>query len=151
MPTPASRKSWIGSIAWSGKGVFASKDRRIAVINTAKKVQHFSQDADVLPRVTEKEPITLHLYGGKSAEDALDKLYGTMHHSTGYIYFLERTGFRREDGLGGMELVTRTVPTLCPSKQFPKGIETINARAEIQKYIDQGLIKVRWHSVDKEN
>lgn len=133
-----------GKVIWSGDGVFATRDRRIALIYTSKRLGHFLQGVNLVDKVSPKEPVTLWVSGGKSEAEAMDNLYGQIGNSVGYIYMLDDSTFKREKGLGQMEVVSRVVPKYVKTAQYPKGIQTVNAREEIQKLVEQGLMKIVW-------
>lgn len=136
-PKPMYNERWSHPIrTWAGHGVFATHDRRIALIYTSTTSHNeYTQGVDLKVLATKNEPIVLMLFGGKSKEEALDNLYGDS--SPGYIYHLHSKGFTREEGLGKMETVSRNTPHV-------QKVEVVNRKAEIIKYVEQGLMKISW-------
>ena len=43
-----------------------------------------------------------------------------------------------------MEVVSRVTPTLVKNEQCVKGKETVHRRTEIQKYLQQGKMNIKW-------
>jgi hypothetical protein len=136
-----------GAILWSGDGVFAAADRRIALVYTCKRARDFHQGINLIDKLTAVEPVQLYVYGGDSEAEALDNLYGPVSQSVGYIYRLNKGTFNWEVGLGQMEVVSRVPPKAMGSPNFPNGIEIINPRAEIQRYFEQGKLKIHWRPI----
>lgn len=145
LPKPNLRTDRSGNVIWSGSGVFASDDRRVAVIYTDRRSPGYGQGVDLVNKTSPNEPLALHVTGGESKEDALDKLYGPVAESKGYIHMLDANGFSREPGLGQMEVVSRETPNYHKVPEFPNGIQTINPRKEIDAYVKSGEMKVIWH------
>ena len=135
-------------IIWQGEGVFAAADRRVALIYTSNRKIAFHQGVDLWTRPADLNPIVLTLYGGSSQEEALIRLYGTadLDSSFGYIYCLSDLPFYREQGLGILEVVSRLPVQLISSPACPAGVEKINRRLEIEKYLVQGALEIRWVS-----
>lgn len=132
-------------IYWSGEGIFATKDRRVALLYTAKRrIASFTFGVDLINQTLETEPVTLYLEGGTSQEEALQKFYGTKDKSVGYIYDLDPSTFTHEQGLGKMEVVSRVNPKFASSPEYPDGVETVNPREELQKYVSEGRMKIEW-------
>ena len=107
VPTPRPSKRFRGDqVLWSGQGVFATPDRRVALVYTANRPDQikgqYTTGVDLIKRTPEDAPVTLVLLGGRSEDDALEKLYGPEAgpKSFGYIYCLDERGFQREKGLG---------------------------------------------------
>lgn len=142
-----------GETLWSGKGVFATPDRRIALTYTNTRGMGYSQGINLWENISENEPIELIVEGGSSQEEALEKLYGTSDPggSFGYIYCIESKNFKREVGLGLMEVVSRVPVNLIKNSECPDGIQKVNRRAEINRYMKERLIRVIWMpgSLDK--
>jgi len=138
---PRYTERWdLSTRVWHGYGVFATNDRRVALIYTATtdSENRYTHGVDLKSMTAENEPLTLVMFGGKSKEDALHYLYGDS--AVGYIYHLDHEGFTHETGLGKMEVVSRITPRI-------QKIEVINRAEEIKKYVDQGLMKILWQPI----
>ncbi len=132
-----------GAVIWSGAAVFATPDRRIALQYTANTFpdNSYTTGVDLITKISEKDPVCIMVFGGRNKEDALTKLYGVQGvSSTGYLYHMNAKHFYREDGLGEMECIAMDIP----QEGFLKTKEVVDRRAEIDKYINQGLIKIEW-------
>ena len=139
--TPIYSERWDSSTrTWHGQGVLANNDRRVALIYTASVDEEHTIGVDLINMTEKDKPLTLIVFGGKSKDDAMDHLYGDSH--AGYIYHLDHEGFKHETGLGKMQVVSRTTPRI-------QKIEVVNRKAEISKYVDQGLVKIEWQQLSK--
>ena len=136
----------LGEVIWSGKGIFATPDRRIALMYTNSRSAFFHQGIDLGRKYSEHDPILLTIYGGKTQIE--ESLYGTPRpgSSFGYIYCMDASNFWHEDGLADMELVSKTPVKLAETSECPDGIQKINRRTELEHYLDAGLIQLKWIS-----
>ena len=144
-PRPNTRYDLAGKIIWQGDGAFATPDRRIALIYTSKRIPHFTQGVNLVDRTEASEPVRLSVYGGHSREAAMDALYGKPGDSKGFIHMLNSSTFKRESGLGQMEVVSRVNPTYVKTAQVPDGIQTVNPRIELEQYEHDGKMTISWY------
>lgn len=133
-----------GIIIWAGEGVFATRDRRIALLYTYRRNRYVSQGVNLIDEVSHTQPVVLYVTGQSSQDNALDVLYGTRQSALAYIHWLNPATFNREDGLGVMESVSRVAPAYQRCKMVPSGIEHINPRLEIERYVGEGLMRIQW-------
>ncbi|HEY9757872.1 MAG TPA: hypothetical protein V6C97_22080 [Oculatellaceae cyanobacterium] len=133
-----------GITIWAGKGVFATRDRRIAMLYTFRRNQHVSQGVNLIDEVSPVDPVVLYVRGQSSQEKALDALFGTRESALAYIHWLNPATFSREKGLGVMESVSRVAPAYQRSEMVPTGIERVNPRLEIERYVSDGLMRIQW-------
>lgn len=134
------KKDFDDNMCWKGIAIFGAHDYRIALFYTYDKTIFPAYRAKIKLRnkVSSNEPILYHIIGGDSKEDALRALYGPKSLMTnGYIYILDGRYFKRESGLGLMEGITRDSKALI-------GKISINRRKEIDYYVEQGLIDIKW-------
>ena len=145
-PSPSQRKN--GFIEWNGSAIFATPDYRIALNYTANK---YDQALDVSSGVNLRqpqnadEPMMLVLFGGKSQEDALDKLYGKLEDPAscvGYIYHLDKSYFKTDVGLGVNERISLDSDCVLLRQK-------INRRELINHYVEQKQIILLWSSQDE--
>lgn len=127
-------------IIWEGSAIFATPDRRIALFYTHNQIAKFLAAVDLISPIEPHEPLSFHVIGGRSQEEALNALYGHKgdpKSCLGYIYLLKADFFCWEEGLGRMEVVSRHIETNLGRKQ-------IDRRQEIDSYVAKGLIQVTW-------
>jgi len=129
-----------GNTIYHGNVVRAFADKRLALLYSTNNLPGMSIGVDLLDCKNINEPIKFTLIGGRSEEDAIDKLFGkedNVRGSTGYIYILRLDDFEKEPGLGCMEAIAH--------KQINNWeVETLNRRATLNKYIAKGLVIIEW-------
>ncbi len=126
-------------VRWQGTAIFATHDERVALFYTHNVIDGYSAGIDLINPIRKEDPIEFTLIGGSSLEEALEKLYGPLEGagSEGFIYTMDGAYFVKEDGLGSLEAVAYD-PKATLSKK------TISRRKEIQHFVDQGLVHLRW-------
>lgn len=136
---PSTRVNENGEIIWQGSAIFATADRRVALFYTHTRDDIYNAGIELVKKTKSNQVIKFEFIGGKNLEDALNHLYGYENDDStfGYIFHLDAMYSFRQPGLGSMECILH-------NPQASKGCERINRRKEIQRYLDEGLINLRW-------
>lgn len=127
-----------GATEYQSEVVVAHADYRVAVFYTFNHSRgEVGLAISLLQPIEPNKPVAFYLSGGDSLEDALDKAYGPLDGSPGYIYSLDPAHFQHEDGMAIQELASHD------SFEHPP-TQTINRRQEIQRLADSGQIVLKW-------
>lgn len=128
-----------GTIRWRGTAIFAAPDPRVALHYTWTRRNGVGTGIDLVNHTSPDQPITFFLYGGASKDDALNRAYGRADDSSGlgHLYFLDKSAFTHEEGLGSMELITRDTDANI-------GRLDINRRQAIDALVEAGEVNIVW-------
>ncbi len=139
-PRPNQRVGREGQVEWSGTAIFAAMDPRVALQYTGTRVRGLSTGVGLRSYTAPDQPLSIHLYGGKDLNDALNQVYGDPakpETCMGSIHLLDKSLFVHEQGLGCMEKLTR-------DSSADLGQITLNRRAALADLQEQGLIALQW-------
>ncbi len=139
-----------GKVIWQGEAVFGTYDSRIAVLYTAKRwpSNAYGFGVDLVTKTPEHKALNLVLYGSKiedTVESILDNLYGKKERSVGFLYCMDEQSFVHEQGLGQMEVISKTKPQLIENEECVGGVQRINPRVELEVCLKAGSTRVVLH------